>query len=372
METATKYRIEPNRKQEQQIVRTFGCCRYLYNTMLALRKDAYSRYGLSLSFKDTCEILTAMKNQEHTAWLKEVDATALQDTLRQQDRAYRNFFEKRANYPRFRRRHDSRQSYTAKCNYHWARRQNEDGKSVLVLDSDGNRIPEGSPTIEVRQGAVMLPKLGWVKCRTSRQPEGRILNATVSRDPAGRYFVSICAEVPDPVPAAAITNPVGVDVGIKDLAVTSDGTKYANHKYIKKSERKLKHAQRALSRKTKGSKRREKQKRKLARIHAKIAAQRQDRLHKVSREIVDGHDAVFTEDLNTAGMMRNHCLAQAVADASFGELTRQLEYKCRRAGKTFMRIGRFYASSQTCSVCGSKNPALNYPLLTSTWNHVSV
>ncbi len=358
MENVTKYRIEPSSKQEQQIVRTFGCCRYLYNSMLALRKQAYSSYGLSLSYNDTSEILTAMKRQEHTAWLKEVDATALQSALKQLDRAYDNFFAGRAKYPRFRRRHDIRQSYTTKCNYSWERGKDENGKSVPVLDEDGNRIPAGSPTIEVRPGAVKLPKLGWVKCRTSRMPEGRILNATVSRDGTGRYFVSICCEVPDPVPVTDIANPVGVDVGIKDIAITSDGEKYPNHKYLKKSEKKLKHAQRALSRKTKGSKRWQKQKQKLARIHSKIANQRQDNLHKVSHEIVKEHDAVFTEDLNAAGMLKNHCLAQAISDASFSELTRQLEYKCRREGKVFRKVGRFFASSQTCSVCGKTNPAV--------------
>ena len=358
MENVCKYRLYPNAAQRKQIGRTFGCCRFVHNAMLALRSEAWTKYSLSITYGETSSILTAMKKQDHTAWLGDVDATALQSELRRLDAAYQNFFDGRASFPRFKRKHDRHQSYTAQCIYNWKREMGPEGKKVFVLDADGNRIQAGPPTIEVKQGRIKLPRLGWVKCRTPRLPQGKILHATVSRDPDGKYYVSVCFEQPDPVPCGQIQNPVGLDCGLKDLVITSDGVKYANHRYLNQTLRRLRQAQRALSRKGKGSKNREKQRVRVAKLQAKAARQRQDRLHKVSREIVNGQDAVFTEDLNIAGMMKNHHLACPVADASWGELQRQLKYKCERKGKTFASVDRFYPSSQLCSRCGAKNPAV--------------
>lgn len=357
MEQGYKYRIYPNRDQRIQIGKTFGCCRLVYNTILSARKAAYEENGVSLSGKDCNAILTQLKSDH--PWMKEVDSTSLQQEVRHLNDAYDRFFKGQNGFPVFKRKHDRHRSYTAACNYTWKREKDKDGKSHCILDANGDRIPAGLPSIEIRSGAVKIPKLGWVKCRTPRIPAGRVLSATISQTPTGKYYVSVCFESPDnTVSAQTVRNPVGGDSGIKYLFITSDGDKYSNHKYLTKSEKKLAHAQENLSRKCKGSKNWEKARLVVAKIHEKTSNQRKDTLHKISHDVVEKHDAVFVEDLNVAGMMKNHNLAKSIADASWGELKRQLKYKCERAGKVFLEVGRFFPSSQICSACGAKNPAV--------------
>lgn len=342
MEYSLKFRIYPNKKQEVQIAQTLGCARFVYNYFLALKKETYETEGKNLSFAVCCKELTALKKTEAYKWLQDVDATALQQSLRDLDRACQNFFRglkkgQTAGFPKFKRKHASRQTY---------RTQNNQSKS-----ENGVRN-----TITLYDDCIRLPKLGYVKCRVSKKVTGRILSATVSKTSSGKYFVSVCwtdADIPQSEPTGAVC---GIDLGIKELATLSDGTVFANHKYLRKSEKKLRRLQRELSRKTKGSRNREKARMKLARQHEKVRNQRRDALHKMTTQIVRDYDVICTETLKSKNMMQNHKLAKAVGEASFYEVIRQLQYKCDWYGKLLIRIDLYYPSSQLCSSCGYQNP----------------
>ena len=274
-----------------------------------------------------------------------MDATALQSSLRDLDAAYQNFFRRvkrgeKPGYPRFKSKHDHRQSYKSKCV----------GTNIKVLDK-----------------AVQLPKLGLVKCRVSKEVKGRILSATVSRNPSGKYFVALCCTDVEIEPLLSTGVAVGLDMGLKSFAVSSDGVEYPNHKFLTKSQEKLARLQRQLSRKTKGSKRREKARLQVARLHERISNQRQDMLHKLSSQLVRDYDFIAIEDLAPKNMVRNHRLARSISDASWGEFRRQLEYKAGWYGKQVVTIDRFYPSSQLCSACGAQWPGTK-DLSVREWN----
>lgn len=330
MEYSYKFRIYPNHAQKIQIGKTFGCCRFVYNHYLAMRKEMYERDGKTLNYYDCAAKMTELKKSLER--LKEVDATALQSAVRDLDTAYQNFFRRikkreKAGYPRFKSKRDHRQSYKSKCV----------GTNIKVLDH-----------------AIQLPKLGKVKCRISREVQGRILSATVSQTSSGKYFVAICCTDVEIEPLPPMGSAIGLDMGIKSFAVCSDGTEYANHKYLAKSQKKLARLQRQLSRKSKGSKRREKARIKVARLHEKIANQRKDTLQKLSTELIQQNDVICIEDLAPKNMVKNHKLAKSISDVSWGEFRRQLTYKAKWYGKEIVVIDRFYPSSQLCSDCGIK------------------
>ena len=328
MERAYKFKIEPTESQINQIEQTFGCARFVYNHYLKERQKRYQEGGKTFGYNACSADMTQLKKE--LVWLRVVDSTALQSSLKNLDIAYANFFSGRARYPGFKKKHTSRQSYTAKNN----------GKNIAV-DSE--------------MSYVKLPKLGFVKVRLSRAVEGRILSATVSKNPAGKYFVSLlCTDVEIAhLPKTGAV--VGLDLGIKTMLATSDGQDIPNHKFSRHAEKKMRRLQRSLSRKTKGSNNRNKARIKVARLHEKIANQRKDFQHKLSLELVRNYDIIAIETLKVKNMLKNRKLSRAISDVSWSSIVTILEYKAVWYGKTLVKVDTFYASSQLCSACGHKN-----------------
>ena len=325
---AYKYRIYPNNDQKVQIAKTFGCCRFVYNQTLAYRKEKYEKEKKSAS-KTDCNNYCNRELKKEYEWLKEVDKFALTNAIYNMDCAYQKFFKEHAGYPRFKSKHDSHKSYTT-------------------------NFTNGNIAVDFENSKVKLPKLKEVKAKLHRKFSGKIKSVTVSQVPSGKYYVSILVEM-EHEELEHVKHTIGLDLGIKDLCITSDGKKYENPKTIKKYEKYLTKLQRKLAHKKKGSNNYCKLRKKISLCHEKITNTRKDYLHKISHEIISENQVIVSENLQIKNMVKNHCLAKSISDASWYELTRQLEYKAKWNGREYIKIDTFYASSQLCSVCGFQN-----------------
>ena len=335
---AYKFRIYPTEEQEIFFAKTFGCVRKVYNLMLNDRKKAYEEVKNDPSKKMTFP--TPAKYKKEFPFLKEVDSLALANAQLNLDKAYKNFFrDKSVGFPRFKSKKNPVQSYTT---------NNQNG-TVALIDSKFIKVPK-------------LKSL--VRIKLHRQPKGRIKSATISRHASGKYYISLlCKEEINELPKT--NSAIGIDLGITDFAILSDGQKIDNNRFTSKMEKKLKREQRKLSKrallaKNKGiplseAKNYQKQKRKVARLHEKVMNQRTDFLNKLSTEIIKNHDIICIEDLNVKGMLRNHKLARSISDVSWSSFVAKLQYKADWYGREIIKVDQWFPSSQICSECGHKD-----------------
>ena len=324
-----KYRLYPNKCQEILINKTFGSVRFVYNKMLKFKQDLYNQTLMSYSKIDTNNWCNRVLKDEYR-WLKEVDKFALTNTIYNLDNAYNKFFKEHCGYPKYKSKKSNYNSYTT--NY---------TNNNIVVDYDNNKIK--------------LPKIGIVKAKVHRNLDGKIKNATISRKPSGKYFVSVTYESTNNKKLSITNKSIGIDLGIKDLVITSDGVKYENPHTLRKNISRLKKLQRKLSKKIRNSNNYNKLKKKIAVCYERITNIRCDNLHKISRKLVNENQVIVTENLYVKNMVKNHNLASSITDASFGELIRQLEYKANWYSRTLIKVDTFYPSSQLCHVCGNKS-----------------
>ena len=316
-----KYRMYPNKEQEQVLARYFGSVRFVYNHFLAERKKQYDENGKSDNYYTQAKTLTLLKKQEDFAWLKEINSQTLQFTLRCLETAYSNFFNGRTKFPKF------------KAKKH--------GGSFA--------IPQNC---SIEDSRIYIPKFKQgIKIKEHRTFKGNVRNMTISITPSGKYYVSILSEV-EHEHSRKTNKKVGIDLGIKDFIVTSDGVRYSGNKFIKHYAKKLTTAQRRLSKKQNGSGEWCRMRLLVARIYEKIHNCRMDKLHKISADLVRKYDVICCEGLNVKRMQRNHRLAQSIADAGWSTFLNLLSYKCDWNGKQLVRVDRFYPSSKTCHHCG--------------------
>ena len=309
--------------------RTFGCCRVVYNHFLRLRTDAYRQGGKSVSYAETSRLLTLLKQEETHRWLGEVSSIPLQQTLRHLQTAFVNFFEKRTGYPSFKKK--------------IGRQAAEYTRSAFRWDSPNRRL--------------LIAKIGRLKVRWSRDVTVEPSTVTITKAPSGRYYVTLTLDFPDPEPLPRTGEVVGIDLGINRLATLSTGERVANPRHLGSVLKKLARQQRILSRQIKGSKRYERQRRKVAKLQERIADSRKDALDKLTTRLVREFDVLCIEDLNIRGMLRS-TLGRSLSDAALGTFRRMLEYKAHRAGKAIRVVDRFFPSSQLCSRCGHRNSSL--------------
>lgn len=335
MKARWTFRCYPTPEQERHLSRTFGCVRYVWNWALHLRSAGFKN-GERIGYPETDRRLTQLKKQPDTTWLNEVSSVCLQQSLRDLQTAFANFFEKRAGYPAFKKK---------------------EGYQSANYTERGMSFDPATRTLK-------LAKLGALKVKWSRRQIPSPSSVRLIRKPSGKYFVSLVVDVlPAPLPATGET--VGIDFGINRLATLSTGEKISNPKHGSKWQRRLAFYQKALARCQKGSQRRRRVKRHVARLHEKIANSRLDALHKVSTSLVERFDTLYIEDLHLRGMVKNHHLARALSDASLGQATRLLEEKAARYGKTVIKIDRWFPSSKQCSACGRIQNTL--PLSVRSW-----
>lgn len=327
-EKAYKYRIYPNKKQQELIQKTFGCTRFVYNYYLNKRIEMYEKEKITFTYNMCSKDLTNLKKE--MIWLKEPDKDSLQKALKDLDMAYQKFFKEHSGYPKFKSKRNRHKSYRTSCTNNNIRFENKH---------------------------IKLPKLGLVKTRDKQIPQGRILNATISQEPNGHYYCSLCCTEVEMKQLPKTNKNIGLDLGISDFIILSDGRKIENYRFFERSENKLAKLQRELSRKTIGSARWEKARLKVAKLQKHIANQRNDFLQKLSTKLVNNYDVISIEDLDVESMKETDLTIRnkRVGDVSFSAFRRMLTYKCEWYGKKLSVIDRYYPSSQICHCCGYRD-----------------
>ena len=325
MQKGVEFRIYPNKEQQSLINQTLGCCRLIYNIGLDMRNKAFEN-GEKVNYFKTSAMLTELKGNDEFSFLRDTDSVALQQSLRDLDRGFTNFFQKRARHPRFKSKHNNHQSYR-------------------TINQRNN--------IRIVGKHIKLPKLGYVKVRQTMEVE-HINNATIKRTPTGKYFVVLSVKF-EPEVKPSNGGSIGIDVGIKEFYSDSNGNVVPNPKFLEKSSRKLCREQRKLSRKKKDSNNRNKQRIRVAKVHEKITNQRNDFLQKISTMLISENQVICIEDLKIKNMVHNHKLARHINSVSWGKFFKILEYKANWYGNQIVKVPTMYPSSQTCSCCGYKN-----------------
>jgi putative transposase len=316
---AFRYRLYPTADQERTLAVQFGHARFIWNWALALRKAAYKETSKGIAYYELKRQATALKHQPEMEWLRKADSQVLQAKIEDLERAYKNFFEKRARFPRFKSKRDS--------------------QSI--------RYPQRFKFVE---NTTYLPKIGWVKTKLHRPIEGRPKNVTVSKTKTGKYFVSVQCEV-EMIDPPARGGEIGIDLGVKSFLATSEGWKRDNPHHLRQAEKKLKRLHRQFSRRVKGSAGWEKARIQLARQHEKVANERRDFLQKLSTELVGHYGLIGMEDLNVRGMVKNKRLAKVIAATGWGAFRQMLEYKGEWYSSYIHKVDRFFPSSKTCNHC---------------------
>jgi len=348
MEKQYKFRIYPTKEQESQIQKNFGCVRFVFNHYLKMRIDSHQNEQKLMSLNECCRHMTNLKKQPNYEWLAEADDNALRYALRDLDFAYKAFFRavkqkgSFTGHPKFKSKRETRQSYRSKNN--------------IVRRS-----------IDVYEKKIKLPKLGNVKCKVSKEVEGRILFATITQVPSGKYFVSVCCTEVEPTPLTKTKAATGIHTGIRTLASLSNGQRFENIRAFEKSRGKIARLQRQLSRKPKDSKNREKARLKLARAYEKAANQKNDFIHKLTTQLTRDYDLICVRDEPFADKIKQPWYAKYAPNAGCSTFVRQLEYKCNWYGKELIKVDSRHPSVQLCSACGHKNPETKLKRTSQKW-----